>query len=147
MTKIILKDFVYMYIDGASRGNPGPSSCAFVVRDKNHELVMKKGKCIGVTTCNVAEYQALIFGLEEIIKLPFRGKIIVRSDSMLLVRQMSRQWKIKNQRLKECSNKAKGMIKEFKSVKFKHLPRRYNRESDKLCNETLNRSKKEKINE
>ncbi len=137
MTRFILKDFVYLYTDGASRGNPGPSSCAFVVRDKNHELFLKDSKCIGITTCNVAEYKALIFGLEALLKFPFRGRVIVRSDSMLMVKQMMGKWKIKSKRIADEEYNARKLLESFESYNFKHIPRRYNKEADQLCNEAL----------
>lgn len=125
-----------LYTDGGARGNPGPAACAFVICNLNDNVVKKYGFYAGRATNNLAEYQALIAGLEAVGKLGVR-RLQVFMDSELIVRQLNGQYKIKNQDLRPLFNKAKVLTDGFESVSFTHVPRNLNKEADKEVNRIL----------
>jgi len=131
---------VRVFIDGASRGNPGFASIAVVIF-KNGKEVKRLGHYIGKATNNFAEYMALIFGLIEVIK---RGEknVEVFSDSELIVNQIRGKYKIKNEILKGLNVLCKYLIENFEQFSITFVSRRENRLADKVANEVLNRSLK-----
>lgn len=119
------------YIDGASKGNPGPSGIGVVVC-QNGETVKNISSYIGETTNNVAEYTALIFALQEALKLK-ADKIQINTDSQLLYRQIKKIYKIKNQNILGLYNQAQHLITSFKEFNLSNIPREDNRGADKLA--------------
>ena len=127
---------VTLFCDGASRGNPGPGSFGFVIL--TGEKVLAEGKaCLGVTTNNVAEYQAVVHGLKKCLELK-ASEVTVKSDSQLMVRQMNGEYKVKAPRIKPLFDEARRLVRQFLKVAFVHVPREENSHADALANEALN---------
>lgn len=124
-----------VFIDGASRGNPGDSSVGIVVYGDG-EFLEEKGKNIGMGTNNIAEYIALIFALIECLKFNIK-KIEIKSDSLLLVKQIRGEYKIKNEYLKKLKIIADELIKRYKTFEIVHIPREENKKADKVANKFL----------
>ncbi|MFA6584491.1 MAG: ribonuclease HI family protein [Elusimicrobiaceae bacterium] len=124
-------------IDGACRGNPGPGASAVVVKDDTGKIIMEKGVFLGFeTTNNKAEFTALKVALECAKEL--KGtEVEIRSDSQLLVRQYSGQYKVKNQDLAKILAEIFAKAAGFKKVTLTHVPREQNKEADALGNRTL----------
>lgn len=125
-----------LYSDGGSRGNPGPSACGYVLIDKDNQIVAEDGIFLGVTTNNQAEYQSLKLGLEAALKLN-AGRVKVFMDSMLVINQMKRIYKVKNHDLIPINNSIKQLVHKFDHVTFTHIPRERNRRADAKVNEIL----------
>jgi len=125
-----------LYCDGASRGNPGPSSIGFVLYDADGVAVVELGGVIGETTNNVAEYRALIAGLETALD---RGvdSSDVRLDSMLLVKQVTGEYRVKAPHLKPLQRQAVGLLTKFGEASIEHVRREHNTVADALANEAL----------
>jgi 2-C-methyl-D-erythritol 2,4-cyclodiphosphate synthase len=130
------KDTWVANIDGASRGNPGPSAIGVIIRDPGGLILAEISESIGEATNNVAEYKALIRALEE-FKLLKAEKVIVRTDSQLLARQIDGTYKVKNPGLQELYGRAMGLIVGFKSFDVEHITRKENQEADRLATEAL----------
>ncbi len=127
---------VRVWIDGGSRGNPGPSGIGVVIEDGAGEVLEGIGRAIGVTTNNVAEYRALLVGLEAAAALG-AGEVEVASDSELLVRQMLGQYKVKNEGLKPLHAEAQERSRRFSRFRIRHVPREQNARADALVNRAL----------
>ena len=130
-----------LFTDGGSRGNPGPAGAGFVLTNLSGAVIEKGGKFIGSATNNVAEYSALIFGLEAALKLAV-SELVCYSDSELIVRQINGQYKVKDAVLKTYHLKVKNLLSKFKKVLFVSVPREKNRLADKLVNEAIDRTTK-----
>lgn len=124
-----------IYVDGVSKGNPGQAGFAFVIYEAG-KVVRKSGGQIGVTTNNVAEYLAFIFALVEALPLQAEG-ITVCSDSLLLVKQLKGEYKVKDEWLKRLHLIARKLIGLYKALEIVHIDREENREADKLANSFL----------
>ncbi len=123
-------------IDGASRGNPGPSAVGAVLTENSGKEIESLGAFIGEATNNVAEYTALIIGLKLAIKHDAR-KITILSDSELLVKQMTGAYKIKSKQLMQLATEAASLAREFERIEYKYIPRSRNKKADKIANDTL----------
>ena len=123
-------------IDGGSRGNPGPSAIGVVIENERGEVVEEIGDRIGHATNNVAEYQALLTGLETALDRGVR-RLRILSDSLLLVRQMREEFKVKNVQLRELWLRASALARRFDRVEIKHVPREENTAADLLVNKAL----------
>ena len=125
-----------LYCDGASRGNPGPAAIGAVLYDAEGDAVEEISGAIGVATNNVAEYRALIAGLEA---ADDRGveRLEVRLDSELLVRQVTGRYRVKSAHLKPLSLQAARLIRRFGEVRVVHVPREQNTVADALANAAL----------
>ncbi len=119
-----------LYTDGASSGNPGASGIGVVLdcEGRTHEI----SEYIGFATNNVAEYTALIRGLEKAKALGVQ-EIKACLDSELLVKQLTGQYKVKNERLKELHKKALRLLSSFKTFSVRHIPRDKNKKADSLA--------------
>jgi ribonuclease H / adenosylcobalamin/alpha-ribazole phosphatase len=124
---------VNVWCDGAARGNPGPAGIGVVVARDDGTVLAEIGEGIGVATNNVAEYTAAIRGLSE-ARAAGAEEVLVRSDSRLLVEQLSGRWRIKNPTLQRLHREARGLTADFRRVKFEHVPRDRNRAADALAN-------------
>ena len=125
-----------LYVDGASRGNPGPSSIGVSLQNSNGHEIASISQVIGETTNNVAEYTALVEGLKLALKKRIQ-EIEIRADSELIVRQLNGEYKVKAEQLKPLFREAIQLTKKFKSFKMKHVPREQNTRADELANEAL----------
>lgn len=125
-----------LYADGAARGNPGPAAIGFVLYDPNGDAVAEVGGVIGETTNNVAEYQALIAGLGLALD---RGvsAIEVRIDSLLLVKQVMGEYRVKASHLKPLHREAVRLLARFDDASIGHVRREANTVADALANEAL----------
>jgi probable phosphoglycerate mutase len=123
--------------DGGSRGNPGPSGSGAVVIDaQTGEILAEISKFIGVTTNNVAEYKALIAGLQETARIDPHADILVRMDSKLVIEQMGGGWKIKHPDMQQLAIEAHQMI-AGRSVTWQWIPREQNSRADALANKAM----------
>jgi ribonuclease H / adenosylcobalamin/alpha-ribazole phosphatase len=124
---------VIVYCDGAARGNPGPAGIGVVVRAPEGRRLAEVGEGIGVATNNVAEYRAAIRGLGLARDLGAR-RVVLRSDSRLLIEQLSGRFRVKNPTLQRLHTEARGLAAGFQTVTFEHVPRERNREADRQAN-------------
>lgn len=127
---------VIIYTDGASRGNPGPAAIGIHVTDSDSQTIAEHKEALGIQTNNFAEYTAVIRALELSLAQGVTD-IILRSDSELMVRQMSGMYKVKSEAILPLYEKANQLLSKFASVKFEHVRRENNREADRLANEAL----------
>jgi ribonuclease HI len=122
-----------LQFDGGSRGNPGPAGIGVTLTDLSAKPVYELGEFLGRCTNNVAEYTALLRGLAA-AKAKGATKVIVRSDSELVVRQLNGQYKVKSPDLKPLYQKAISLMGEIGEVKVHHVYREGNTRADKLAN-------------
>lgn len=123
-------------IDGGSRGNPGPSAIGVLLEDVEGNVLEEVAARIGTTTNNVAEYQALITGLETALDRGAR-RVRILSDSELLVKQMRQEYRVRDPELKELFLEAVALVRRFARVEIKHVPRSENAAADALVNKAL----------
>jgi ribonuclease HI len=126
-------------VDGASRGNPGPASYAVILRGPDGAPRFEVGKYIGRTTNNVAEYYGLITALDYAAAQGI-DRLLVRSDSELLVRQMQGRYKVKSPDLRPLYERARKLANGFAYFAVEHVPREQNSEADALANLALDRT-------
>jgi len=126
---------VLVNFDGGSRGNPGPAGAGVVIRDARDKSILYQGGIyMGEATCNVAEYTGLIHGLGEARHLK-ADKVDIFGDSMLVIRQMTGDWRCKSSRLKPHHRRAVKLADGFEGgCNFHHVPREENTAADKLAN-------------
>ena len=131
-------DILEVYVDGASRGNPGPAAYAFIFIKEN-EIIHQKSAFIGNKTNNTAEYEAIINALKEAEKYS-RWQINVFSDSQLVIRQINKVYRIKKSHLSVLCDSVYDRRKKFEKVDFFHVGRNnlYIQKCDQLCNKCLN---------
>lgn len=129
------KEAIIINIDGASKGNPGPSSIGIIFQ-KNKELIKEVSEFIGNHTNNFAEYTALIRALEISIECGFR-EIRIKSDSELVVKQVNKIYKVKDADIKDLFDKVNSLIEKLSSFKITHIPREENLRADKLANQAF----------
>ena len=132
-----------IHADGGARGNPGPSAIGVVVEGAGIEK-KEYGEYIGITTNNVAEYQAVIFGLKKLKQLIGSEKagesvVGVYADSELLVKQALGEYKVKESGLQDLFMELWNLRLDFKKVTFEHVMRENNKEADKMVNYALDR--------
>jgi ribonuclease HI len=134
-----MRELVTVYADGGARGNPGPAAIGAVVLDPATDPPTRLAAIserIGETTNNVAEYRAVIGGLEAARGFPSR-RIRVRADSMLVVRQLEGKWKVKQAHLKPLHARARELLAAYEHVDLGHVPREQNTDADLLVNAAL----------
>lgn len=130
-----------IYTDGASRGNPGPASYGFTVSDESGNLLYEKGKFIGVTTNNVAEYTGALEALKFARKEYGQDNLEIKfyADSRLVIEQLSGRFKVKSAHLKPIINQIKELSSSISKITYFHIPRSQNSQADKLANLALDR--------
>ncbi len=122
--------------DGGARGNPGPAAYGYVLEAEDGTVLDARGEKIGVATNNVAEYRALIAGLEKAVELGL-DELEVVSDSELLVKQMQGEYRVKNEALRELNDEASSLERKLGRVRYTAVRREHNELADKLVNEAL----------
>ena len=125
-----------LWTDGGARGNPGPAAFAYVLEADDGTVLAAHGEAIGVATNNVAEYSALIAGLEKAVELAV-GELEVISDSELMVKQMRGEYKVKNAALRELSLRAAALGRQLGGISYTAVRREQNKLADRLVNEAL----------
>lgn len=121
-----------IWVDGAARGNPGDAGAGAYMEIPGREP-SGRGEFLGRTTNNVAEYKALLLGLEMAKDLDLE-KVEIYSDSQLMIKQMTGEYRVKNEDLRMLFNAAKEAENLLKSVSYRHVPREDNLKADRLAN-------------
>lgn len=141
-----------VHTDGASRSNPGPAACAYVVKLEPSSTLHADSEYLGPrVTNNLAEYLGMLRALSYLVELtmvattPAVPKIVINSDSQLVVQQINGNWRIKDPELRplcqECQRHVQTLRSRGREVTIQHIPREENREADRLCNEALDRAR------
>jgi len=134
-----------IYTDGGARNNPGPAGIGCVLYNENKKIIKEISEYIGETTNNQAEYKACLRAMEEAKKLSSRGgqgcsedmELEFFLDSELVVKQLNREYKVKNKELAPLFMKIYNLSQQFKKVTFSHVRREFNKEADALVNEAI----------
>lgn len=127
-----------LHTDGGARGNPGPAGIGVVLKTEG-QPIRELAEPIGEATNNVAEYRALIAGLELALACDI-SEIEIYVDSELVVAQIQGRWKIKNDRLRALSGKARSLMGRFGSASIAHVRRHLNERADELANQAMDRA-------
>jgi ribonuclease H / adenosylcobalamin/alpha-ribazole phosphatase len=122
--------------DGGARGNPGPAAYGYVLEADDGTILAAHGETIGVATNNVAEYRALIAGLEKAVEVGV-DELEVVSDSELLVKQMKGEYRVKNENLRPLAVQASRLARQVGRVRWTSVRREHNELADRLVNEAL----------
>ena len=125
-----------LFTDGGARGNPGPAAYGYVLEAEDGTVLAAHGEAIGIATNNVAEYSALLAGLEKAVALAV-DEVEVVSDSELMVKQMRGEYKVKNAALRELSLRAAELARRLGAVSYTAVRREHNELADRLVNEAL----------
>ena len=125
-----------LWTDGGARGNPGPAAFAYVLEAEDGTVLAAHGEAMGVATNNVAEYSALLAGLEKAGELGV-DQLEVVSDSELMVKQMRGEYKVKNEVLRELSLRGAELARRVGRVTYTAVRREHNELADRLVNEAL----------
>jgi ribonuclease HI len=125
-----------LFADGGSRGNPGPAASAAILLDREGEPIEEIGAYLGEATNNVAEWTALLLGLEAAQRLGIR-RLAVRLDSELVVKQLRGEYRVKNAGLLPLYQKAVKLLRHFDEVDVRHVRRALNKLADRLVNDVL----------
>lgn len=135
-----MEETLIVHADGGARGNPGLAASAFVITTQSGKLIKKFSESLGVATNNFAEYKAVLFALEWILKnLKLNVKdIYFYLDSELVIKQLTGKYKIKNPTLLELAMRVKFLEKKLKkNIFYRHIPRSQNKLADYLVNQEL----------
>jgi ribonuclease HI len=125
-----------LFTDGGSRGNPGPAAYGFVLEAEDGTVLDARGEGIGIATNNVAEYSALVAGLERAVEAGV-DELEVVSDSELLVKQMRGEYRVKNKALQDLFLDASRVARKIQRVTYTAVRREHNELADSLVNEAL----------
>lgn len=132
-----------IYIDGASSGNPGPSGIGVVIC-RDGQTIKNISTYIGNATNNIAEYTALIYGLQEALKL--KAEVLrINTDSQLLYRQINKVYKVKNPNILGLYNQVLHLREAFKRVSIINISREHNRGADKLATQAIKKQLKRSL--
>jgi probable phosphoglycerate mutase len=127
---------VIVACDGASRGNPGPAGAGAQLVDADGTVLSEVAEGLGETTNNVAEYTAVIRGLERAHELGVRA-VLLRSDSQLLINQLIGVYRVKTPHLQPLHRRVREIASRFDSIEYEHVRRERNTEADRLANEAV----------
>jgi ribonuclease HI len=127
---------VTVNVDGGARGNPGPAAVGVVLRDGNDEVLEERGETIGRATNNVAEYRALLLGI-EMAAAHGASELELIGDSELVVRQVEGKYKVKDATMRELHSEVKRALQPFENWSIRHVRRERNADADRLVNEAL----------
>ncbi len=133
------RDLLAIFFDGGARGNPGPAAIGAVVLDPLTDppsRLASVSEYIGNTTNNVAEYRALIAGLEAARAFPAR-RLRIRGDSMLVIKQVLGEWRVKQPHLRPLLEDARRLLASYDDVDLGHVRREQNADADLLVNAAL----------
>ena len=127
---------IHTYTDGGARGNPGPAAIGVVLKTPNGSIITTHKECIGSTTNNQAEYKALVKAL-EMAKEEGAQEVHCYLDSELVVKQLRREYRVKDQELGKLFVLAWNLGLNFSKVSYTHIRREFNKEADSLVNQAL----------
>lgn len=127
-----------LFADGGSRGNPGPAASGAVLLDEAGELIEEAHQYLGVKTNNVAEWTAVLLGLEAAARRGIR-RLAIRLDSELVVKQLHGEYRVKHPDLQPLYRRALALLRAFDEVDLRHVPRKQNAMADRLVNRVLDR--------
>ncbi|MEW6526765.1 MAG: ribonuclease HI family protein [Spirochaetota bacterium] len=140
LSTIPTESVLTMYIDGASKGNPGPAGIGIVIYDADDRLVGKVSTYIGKKTNNQAEYTALLRAIQ--LALYFKTKTLkIRSDSELVVRQLSGEYQVSNTNIKKLYERVIELKKQIPNVKIEHVIRNFNEKADFLAKKAADKKR------
>jgi ribonuclease HI len=125
-----------IYTDGASSGNPGPAAIGAVIQDGQGRVISRISRRIGRATNNQAEYRAIITALEEAVRLG-AGKVDIKSDSELVVKQLKGRYRVKKATLRPLYQEVVKLVGALEAFTITHIPREQNREADRLAGKAL----------
>jgi ribonuclease HI len=129
-----------LFADGACRGNPGPAgSGAALVNEEGH-VAAEAMRYLGRGTNNIAEYTALIIGLEEALRHDVED-LEVRMDSKLVVEQMNGRWRVRDAKLRPLATRARELLGRFPEWRLRHIPRDENAVADLLANRAIDEAR------
>lgn len=134
------KGILKLYVDGASRGNPGEAGAGFYLVDEEGNEILRGMRFLGSMTNNAAEYQALILGLRETLGIGGTS-IEIYTDSELVAKQMKGIYTVKNKRLRILYREAVKLLDKFHRSEVISIRREDNREADRLANEAIDGAK------
>ena len=126
-----------LYVDGGARGTPGPAGIGVVIQGDDRKTIKEFNKYIGTTTNNIAEYNAVIYGLQEAL-MQKADEIELNLDSELVAQQLKGEYRVKNTNIKPLFEQALHLLSGFKKFQIKHVDRSENKEADKLVNKAIN---------
>ena len=124
---------ILIYTDGASKGNPGVASAGLVVYDKGEQNLYEEAFLLGIKTNNFAEYSAVLRALQLSVENKVNN-LLLKSDSELLVKQLSGLYKVKSPNIRELYQECKKWESKIPKVTFQHIFREYNKKADELAN-------------
>jgi len=133
LTKLIVN------VDGGARGNPGPAAIGAVVQSADGKMLEERGERIGVATNNVAEYRALLLGI-ELAAAQGASEVELIGDSELIVRQVKGEYKVKDATMRKLHAEVKRALQPFEKWAICHVKREQNAEADRLVNAALDRA-------
>ena len=125
-----------IYTDGGARGNPGPAGIGAVAYNTEEEVVFEISQYLGETTNNQAEYKALLKAIEKANAIGAQ-EVDFYLDSELIVKQLNREYRVKNKDLQPLFVQVYNLSLSFKKISFTHIPREKNKEADKLANQAM----------
>ena len=131
-----MKKSIDIFVDGASRGNPGPSGIGVVFFDDKKNIVKKLFKFIGNATNNIAEYTALIYAVQEALMDRYEN-LIIHSDSELMTKQIRGEYRVKNENLKPYYEQFLHLSRGFDNIEIVTIDRKENSQADKLANKAI----------
>lgn len=129
---------IIIFTDGGARGNPGPAGIGAVLYDAKHQIVAEISEYLGIATNNQAEYKALIAALTKAASFG-ANELECYLDSELVVKQLKREYKVKNKDLAPLFLEIHNLSFKFKQISYTHIPRERNKEADRLANEAMDR--------
>ena len=137
-------DWITANVDGGARGNPGPAGYGAFIRGPEGKPIAQLSEYLGIKTNNFAEYSALLAALEYAITHGYRALKVI-SDSELMVRQMTGQYRVNSPDLKPMYEKARSLVRQLDKFTIEHVLRAKNQQADRLANDAMDRGMGKKI--
>ncbi|HEY8297311.1 MAG TPA: ribonuclease HI family protein [Candidatus Baltobacteraceae bacterium] len=131
---------VTLFADGGSRGNPGPAASGAVLLTPDGTVIGEVGRFLGIATNNVAEWSAVLFGLQAALELGITT-IAIRLDSELVVKQLTGEYRVKHPDLQPLHRQVTALLRRFSHVDLKHVPRKQNKLADAVVNRVLDQER------
>ena len=135
-----MQNTVKIFTDGGSRGNPGPAGIGYVIQNSDGQDIETGCKYIGIKTNNEAEYMALILALTQAKKMQVET-VNIFADSELMIKQLKKEYKVKQEHLKKLLEQAESIVKTFSGITYTHIKRELNKQADLLVNQALDNNK------